>query len=558
MRKIFILLFSISFINGFSQHTYLPLGSDAYFLLDRLSTLSGNYPDTLFQNAMPVTRASLAGYLYEQKSHPYDNDFSRVDYYNINRAIANSGEWEPNGNGFIPSRHPWGKAFYQNTTNLISVDRPGFFLSVNPVLSATAIYQKDEPQNMLFSSTQGIAIRAKVKNFLGISLNVTNNYEQPVSYYDTYINRHQAMPGAAGITRAGKGYEYLLISGYLDVPLIKDYIHLTAGYDKHFIGDGIRSLFLSDFSASMPFVSINTKVWKLNYENLYMMAEPQFPAAADMEAYKHKFVSAHYLSANITRWLNMGAFESVTFSRDGGFEFGYVNPIIFYRAIERSEGSPDKVAIGLNAKAIILRRLQLYGQFLLNEFSSKDFFSNNGYMNNKWGAQLGFKYFNAFQVENLDIQGEMNLVRPYTYQHYNDGNYTNFNLPLAHPLGAGFREFIVNMRYAPAPKLLIEARAMYYEQGVDTAGENFGNDITKSYDNYVSRYGVHMVNGEPGKCVLTGLNVSYELLPNLFVDLGGTYRNYTVRDKYLSLDDRAFFINAGVRLNIARKNYWDF
>ena len=55
----------------------------------------------------------------------------------------------------------------------------------------------------------------------------------------------------------------------------------------------------------------------------------------------------------------------------------------------------------------------------------------------------GIKYINAFNLRNFDLQLETNIVRPYTYQH-NDSidNYSHYNQPLAHPLGANFAEVI--------------------------------------------------------------------------------------------------------------------
>ena len=41
------------------------------------------------------------------------------------------------------------------------------------------------------------------------------------------------------------------------------------GHGKHFIGDGYRSLFLSDNSFNYPFLRIETKLGKLQYTNLY-------------------------------------------------------------------------------------------------------------------------------------------------------------------------------------------------------------------------------------------------------------------------------------------------
>jgi hypothetical protein len=59
------------------------------------------------------------------------------------------------------------------------------------------------------------------------------------------------------------------------------------------------------------------------------------------------------------------------------------------------------------------------------------------------GLQLGAKYINALGIKNLDLQLEYNRVRPFTYSHRDSvANYTHYNQPMAHPLGANFSETI--------------------------------------------------------------------------------------------------------------------
>src|SRR5690606_20147629 len=172
-------------------------------------------------------------------------------------------------------------------------------------------------------------------------------------------------------------YRYWRFRGQADLALIPRYVSLQAGYDRHFLGDGIRSLFLSDFSEAALFAGLRTQIWKLQYRNLYLRLQPQFFGGQRPAGYK--YATIHHLSVNVFPWLNIGVYESVVFARRGAFEIGYLNPVIFYRALERSMGSPDKVTLGLNAKAVVLRTIQVYGQFMLNEFTAREFFGGNGY-----------------------------------------------------------------------------------------------------------------------------------------------------------------------------------
>ena len=129
----------------------------------------------------------------------------------------------------------------------------------------------------------------------------------------------------------------------------------------------------------------------------------------------------------------------------------------------------------LISKPMLAHQFQFYGQFFWMNLSLNEITKNNGYWANKYGYQLGAKYIDAFTMKNLDLQVETNRVRPFTYSHYDSvANYTHYNQPLAHPLGANFQEFIGILKYQPAPKWYINARAIYYYQGLDSAGINFG------------------------------------------------------------------------------------
>ncbi len=560
-KRLFCLGVSI-LISGLAtaQETYLQPGSDEYHLLERLETRSGILSNELFLNTQPVSRKDAVFFLREERSNTNSSALSNIDYYNINRALSISGEWiPPNGDGAINSRNNLFGTIYRKQPDFININKNVFFLVANPVLSFQGLYERDQPRNFLVNTTQGAEFRGRIKDWVGFYFYLANNYEEPPSYANDWINKWGAIPGTGHFNRSGNGYQYLQVRGYVNVPLIRDHISLTLGYDRHFIGDGYRSLFLSDFAEGAAFARINTRIWKLNYQNLYMVLKPQ-SFAGEPAMGGHKYATAHYLSLNVTRWLNVGLFETVTFSRGDHFEFGYLNPIILYRSIERSMGSPDKVSLGFNLKALVLRHLSLYSQVLINEFTSKELFAGKGYWANKWGIQLGAKYFDAFTIRNLDLQGEVNVVRPYTYQHYSnlDGNTiannTHYNQPMAHPLGAGFAEVIGNIRYQPMPGLSINARAMYYRQGIDSNGSNNGSNIFLDYTKRSRDYGVKLINGPQADCILFSLNASYELRPRLYFDLSGTYRKYKVENNLLPEQSTLFF-SAGLRLNLARKEY---
>lgn len=550
-----------------AQTTYLPLNREDAHLYDRLETLSGHLSNDVFTTLNPLSRRDAVHFLENIKkedlppgSHRGTSGIglSAIDDYNIDHAISVSGEWAANGDGAIDSKKAWFHTFYKKQPDFVHVKTNDFFLVVNPVIGLQASYEKDNPSgdNLLFWNSRGLELRGRIANRLGFYTSVTDNQEKVPSFVYNWTTMHQAVPNADYYQTPSKyKYDYLLATGYIDFEAIKDHINITLGYDKHFIGDGMRSLFLSDFASSgMPFLRINTKVWKLDYQNLYLELTPQYKRGADHEL-PHKYATIHQLSINATRWLNIGLFEAVVFDRADRYEFSYMIPIIFYRQIERSLGSPDNALVGLNFKAIAAHHFQIYGQLMLDEFKFKELTGGNGWWGNKYGIQLGAKYFNAFGLNNLDLQAELNVVRPYTYTHSDTiANYTHYNQPLAHPLGAGFEEVVAEARYQPVKNLFINLHGMFYMQGADSGMSNYGSNIFLSNETRNADYGVETVNGIKQTVMLMNLNVSYELKENLFIELGFTHRRYNYESN-LFKDGSTTYAYGGLRLNIARRNY---
>jgi len=547
--------FTLLGFSSIAQTTYLPMSQEDYSLLDRLETRSGKLSDELFLFVRPISRKDAVSFLQSQRKEYNIESLSLIDKYNSEHAISRSGEWALEANGAIDSRRHFLKYFYKKQPDFIYVNNDNFFLSANPILTAQLVHEGGARSGELFTSNRGLEARGLIGKKLGFYTFFTDNQETMPSYVSDWVDSTDAVPGADFYTKKPGGkVDYLQARGYIDFAAIKNVVNVTFGYDKHFLGDGIRSLFLSDFSAGATFLRFNTKVWKLNYQNLYMELTPQYVRGSD-RLLPHKYATMHHLSINALKWLNVGIFEGVIFDRRDKYEFSYMVPIILYRQIERSLGSPDNVVLGLNFKAIAAKHLQFYGQLLLDEFTSKELIAGNGYWANKFGIQFGGKYFNAFGVNNLDLQGEVNIVRPYTYAHFDStANYTHYNQPLAHPLGASFAEILGVIKYQPVKKLFITLSGMYYQKGVDTAGMNYGGDIFKDYDTRVSGYGVKLINGVKVQCASLNLNLSYALKENLFVDLGGLYRRYDyVTTTTPGISTTCLY--GGIRLNFVRRLY---
>lgn len=538
-----------------AQSTFLPQGDKANILLERLEIKSRSDSFFIFSKTKPYSRRHVVKAVDHYTIQP-GIKLSKVDAHNVRSLYINNLEWVPEADrsNFL-SKKPIGKSFYKTPANLYEVHVKDFDLVVNPVIQFTLGKESNSDEN-LFLNTRGVSVRGRIANKIGFFSYITDNQERDPGYVRQWVTDRRAVPGQGLYkTFKGLGYDYFDARGYITFNVTK-YIDVAFGYDKNFIGNGHRSLFLSDFGNNNLFLKLNTRIWKLNYQNLFMELHSATPPSATQLIPK-KYAAMHHLDINVTKWLNIGLFEGVTFGRKDRFDFGYLNPIIFYRSVEQQNGSFDNSIIGLDFKANLPKRIQLYGQLMLDEFLLSEVKANNGWWANKWGIQLGAKYIDAFNISNLDLQVEHNRVRPFAYSHYDSvANYTHYNQPLAHPLMANFSEFIGIARYQPAPKWLAVAKLIYYQQGRDSSSRSFGSNIflPNGPPYRVGDYGYDIGSGWKTDVFMAAFLLSYELRENLFVELNAVARKQkTTTAPITSMNST--IINFGIRWNMHRRDF---
>jgi len=308
------------------------------------------------------------------------------------------------------------------------------------------------------------------------------------------------------------------------------YFQFQLGQGKNFIGDGYRSMLLSDYATFYPYFKIQTSFWNIQYTNLYTSMIADRRKTNSLGIFPRKYMTAHHLSWNITPRINIGLFETVVYqdsSNTRGFDLHYLNPLIFYRPIEFEIGSRGGNAlIGLNTKIKITNDLHFYGQFIIDELSFSKNRIQDGWWGNKYGWQVGFKSFNTF-IPNLTIQSELNSATAYTYSHKEPlQNYANSRLALAHPLGANFIESMSIIRYQKN-RITSRFQLMYALQGLDSNNSNWGVDINETYDTREQDYGNELLQGVRTTTTFADFAVGYIINPrsNFHIELGYRYRS---------------------------------
>jgi len=355
------------------------------------------------------------------------------------------------------------------------------------------------------------------------------------NYYTSFIAKNKVVPGQAGGEKIGGAEQDYNYATALISYTPNKHINLALGYDKNFIGDGYRSLLLSDNTAPYSFFRMRASLGSVTYQTIFAyMLDPSAPKFTDDRRLgdRGKWNAIHYLDWNATKRFSIGFFQAVTWADaevEGkrGFDFNYIHPFVFLRPIESANtSSPDKVRLGLNAHYEITDKNTIYSQFMFDEFTLREIVAGDGYWANKWAFQLGIKGSDLFKVNTLNYLLEFNTVRPYTYSHFQPlTNYSSMNQSLAHPLGANFREFVGHLNYT-YKRFDFSGQLLYARYGLDPEGQNFGGDIFKTYDTRNSEYGNSIGQGIGTDLYYAEAKVAYILNPkyNLRIELGGIYR----------------------------------
>ncbi|HMR20444.1 MAG TPA: gliding motility protein RemB, partial [Sphingobacterium sp.] len=335
-------------------------------------------------------------------------------------------------------------------------------------------------------------------------------------------------------------------------------------------GDGYRSVLLSDFSSNYTHLKLSGRVGNVQYTTIwaYMLDSKNPRVDENLESGRYgdgiKWGAFQYLDYNATNRLSVGFFQAVIWANKNqagyrNFDFNYSNPVMFLRPVESTNSSsPDKMFLGLNAKYKALRNVTAYGQFLLGEFTAKEFFANNGYVHNKWGAQFGVKGYDTFGVKNLNFLGEYNFVRPYTYQHFiSISNYSNHGEPLAHPLGANFREVLGIANYS-WKRFDFSVQGTISRFGTDPVGvdAHMGGNIFKSYNTAPNRYGNKIGQGVKNTMYYADARAAYVFNPkyNLRLEAGYTQRMRQIEGQ---ATEKSGLVTLGLRSSF-RNFYGDF
>ena len=541
-----------------------------------------------------------------------DDSLSKVDRFNL---LQHKEKYYTYFGLINESRRPLLNRFYMSKNDFYHYNDDGVYVGFNPVLNlkggAETYFNGDDAlssdrnlwhSNKLIYNVRGFELKANFDDEIGVYTYLTDNAYNVPNYVDQRIvaNGNNIFPGETWVKGVKEGelkieeieqlntVEFFTARGYVSFDITK-HIDFQFGHDKQFVGNGYRSLLLSDNSNAFFFMKLNTQFHKFLYQNLFYEIN-NWPERDAQNMVHKKFAAYHLLSVNINKNLNIGLFENVIFARrdtneKAHMEFQYLNPVIFYKAVEHNMGSQggsiDNNFIGIDGKFNFADHFQLYGQFLLDDISFQTIkpdidsmlvkyhvkrqrsFDTYSLHTNKWATQLGLKYINVLGVNNFDIQIEHNRARPFTYAHFDTGTrYTHAGQSMAHPLGANFAENILIVRLQPYSRLFMYASVIKSKYGTDSQDSNWGGDLNKNpwypgdqyeaqlngtYYNSEAHYNSTVGQGERNDQINLLGTLSYLLKNNFYLDASIMYRDQ--KNTFTLQSHKTLYIMFGLRLN---------
>ncbi|MCH3881078.1 MULTISPECIES: gliding motility protein RemB [Tenacibaculum] len=519
---------------------------------------------------IPFTHQSYVDYEYALHKNKGMHTASKPYIYNeINQVYDFEKEKTP----FLkPEKKSWfGRKLWNE--HLLQVKKEDYWLTLDFLVDVQLGKDNSDSQKYTYNNTRLMKIDGGLGDKFSFSTTIYESQGRFAEYINLFasnpdketfkpVSSEGLVPGRGKAKEFGTGYDYPVAEGYMSYTPNK-FLNVQLGHGKNFIGDGYRSFLLSDVSSPATYLKMDVSFWKFKYTNIWMWAQDvrEFAANENGRAHLRKYIAMHYLSINVTDKFNLGFFEAAVSAGENGIDMSFFNPLMFYRSVEFNRGEDvGNALIGITSKYKFSDKFMGYSQLIIDEFSFGNL-TNLSDWRNKFGLQLGAKWFDALNVKNLFLQGEFNYARPYTFAHQNPVlNYGHYSQPIGHLWGANFWEMIGIARYkkdrwSGYGKLILGKR------GFDKDGTvSYGGNIYQSYDIRVSDTNNSIGQGNTATIFMFDAQGNYLLNPSNKLSLfaGLSFRKFSPETPTATFKaDTNIWFTVGLRADLFNW-YFDF
>jgi hypothetical protein len=473
--------------------------------------------------------------------------------------------WQPvlyTDSDYIKTNRSWlHRKFFEE--HLLQVQQPDYNIFADVIFdeyigstkrSIPTVIQPGGASNSVYMNTRGYDLSGNIGNKFYFQTDLYENQAKFPGYVDSFARTTGVVP----FQNSFKAEDNNVIDfSYSTAKLIytpNKHFLFNLGYGTNFIGDGYRSLLLSDYNTNYPYFRTAVTFGKLQYSVMWSQYISEKNPYTYAQGYPRKWGQTYLLDWQATKHFNIGIFNAVVSSIEDAnhnkdFGLTHFSPVIFLHNSTSPSGLKNNNIYGLNLKYSISPYINVYAQYMLNKTGSADWGKSYGY-------QLGVRAGNLFKINNLNAQLEFNTVRPYSYAADTITTvYAHNNQTLAHPLGANFKEgiFVTDYTYK---RWWLRLEAMVAEYGVDsTETVNYGRNIYKPLYTHSADGNISTGQGLHTNLFYTDARVAYILnkKTNLRLETGVVYRNE--KNDLKTYTDLSFYV--GVRFTF-RKLIYDF
>ena len=349
-----------------------------------------------------------------------------------------------------------------------------YHCTVDPIIDLNLGFEKntDNALTLRTWNTRGVNIKAQFYKKFAFETSIYETQASLLNYQSDYVNAHgefypngnlykqqnAVIPSFARTKPFNDtGYDFAFATGYFSYTP-NSWLNVQAGNGNQFIGNGYRSLLLSNFTTNYPYLKPEISLFdgRLQYTVTYatLLNLYRLPYSTSPEAnFESKLAATHFVNFAINKNFQIGFFEGNIWNRTDSLGTQKMNalsfnPLIGINSLLVKENNYNSIG-GLNAN-FRYQHTTLYGQLLFDHASIA-------------GTQIGFKFYNVL-INNLHFQVEFNQSNIKAYTSENKRlNYSHANLPLAHPYESGFKELLGIIDYS-WNRFYVQGKFIYAEK----------------------------------------------------------------------------------------------
>lgn len=419
--------------------------------------------------------------------------------------------------------------------NLIIEHNERFKILINPALNFSYYQNLSGPNG--YKNTRGAIIQGNLDSKI-FFYSVLEETQAAYPFLDNSIyDNFRIIPGIGRIKPLSGYNEFDFGNSYAAISYkTNSNINFSIGYDRIFIGDGYRSMIISDFSAPLFFFKSSFNFKHIEISNIFIKSlNPNFNNILNLTnylgenaLYPCKYISFNYVKIKPLEKFNFNIIQATVLSQElsvlKNLFYNFTPAINFL--FSRIDSSKLNFLGGLNIARFDNKLGIFYSQLFFDKIIE----------NPEFAFQIGYKNFN-FLKSNLFILLEYNYASKAMYLNPDNLSlhYGHYNMPLAHPAGRNISELVIIANYN-LKKFEILAKSNFYfnKQNFNILNPNF---------NYEAQSLKHCFD--------------FQLIYNLNkrnrsqIFAGVFFKNYD------SISEANIFLNFGFR-NAIRNNYYDF